>query len=74
MAYDLIDWVLAEVADTRTLIGRSEWLAYRTGVDTSRLWRWCACTAVLIAVANMLRERSLDSESQLLLALSAEEV
>jgi streptomycin 6-kinase len=71
-AFDLIDWALAGVTDSRTLIGRSEWLAYKAGVDTESLWQWCVCTAVLNAVVDLLRERQLDTESRLLLALAAE--
>lgn len=72
-AFDLIDWTLAGVTDSRALIERSEWIAHRSGVDAERLWRWCLCVAVLNAGVNLLREGRLNSESRLLLSLAAEE-
>ena len=72
-AFDLIDWVLAEVSDSRTLMRRAEWLALEANAKPENLWRWCCCTAVLIAVVRLLRERRLDDYIRWLLAFAAEE-
>jgi streptomycin 6-kinase len=54
-AFDLIDWVLADAGDEHRMRQRAEWLAGEVGADPTSLWRWCACTAVLVIVSQLAR-------------------
>lgn len=73
-AFDLIDWVFSGGVDRTTLVRRAERLADEAGADRARLWRWCGCTAVLIAIVRLLRGTSSDDAVQPLLALANDEV
>lgn len=73
-AFDLIDWVFSGVGDRGTLIRRTEWLAGRVGVDSSVLWRWCKCTAVLIVISRLIRGTSPANTVQPLLELTIDGV
>ncbi len=73
-AFDLIDWVLVDVRDKRTLMRRAERLSSQVGVDPSNLWRWCGCTAVLIAISQLVRFNAPTNATRPLLALAAEAV
>lgn len=73
-AFDLIDWVLIDSKDRRTLIQRAERLSSQAGVDPSNLWQWCGCTAVLIAISRLIRSKNHTNATRLLLALAAEAV
>lgn len=70
-AFDLIDWVLVEGLEARQWPGRAERLAAGAGVDPDALWRWCGCTAVLIAIGRIHRGNGSTDYVESLLALAA---
>lgn len=58
-AFDLIDWVFAEISaeggDESALMHRAGRLAGEAGADPGSLIRWCRCTAVLVSIARLPR-------------------
>jgi streptomycin 6-kinase len=73
-AFDLIDWVLYDSLDRRTLMRRAERLSGRAGVDSSNLWRWCGCTAVLVAISQLIRSDVPTEATRTLLAFADDAV
>ncbi len=65
-AFDLIDWVFFGRGDVSTLVRRAERLAGEAVVDTGSLVGWCQCTAVLVAIARLLRGENSEDVHPLL--------
>ena len=69
-AFDLIDWVLVGSATEHESARRCAWLAGEVGVAPARLWRWCASTAVLVAIGRLARGSGPNGFVRMLLTLA----
>lgn len=73
-AFDLIDWVFFGGGDAGVLVSRAERLAAEAGVDPESLRRWCACTAVLLAISKLVRGNRSVGHVPALLELAEAEI
>jgi streptomycin 6-kinase len=54
--FDAVDWALTRTTTTSQVSDRISQLATLIpGLDSHRLWQWCAATAVIIAVQHLYR-------------------
>jgi streptomycin 6-kinase len=54
-AFDVVDWVFWAVDDQDAWAPRSRALALALGLDSERLWAWCAALAAMLAAAEAAR-------------------
>ncbi len=73
-AFDFIDWALIDGGNENILTRRVNWLAQEAGVDLDSLYRWCACTAALIAIGRLARGGDYSDDIRSLLSLAADRV